>query len=185
MNSKYFKSIIFMKVGYHSDENLEEIIERKKREEKVNEFLFWGYGGTLCHPVSQVRPFIRENLSKGLKTMLFMSFTPSKYISQPKLAQEYSLNRKIWHPIPSGVSIRGSRYAIICKNLEKFDTLINLNMYNVAIGINKGRPLGEVIKYRVDKACGFIDQKYNRYKEKNIKILYIAEIVEPFAVLLR
>jgi hypothetical protein len=187
MNTEYFKAIIFMKIGYHCDESLEEIIKRKKREESVSGKIFWGYSGSLCHPLTQVRPFIIEALKRKLKPLVLLSPTPSKYISQPKLMREYSIDRKEWYPLPLGVSIRGEcRYALICKNLRRVNMLIDLNMYKVATGKNKGKPLGEVIKFRVDKACAFFEHtRTGLSKAKNIEILYIAEITEPFAVFLR
>jgi hypothetical protein len=184
---KYFKSIIFMKVGFHSGENLEAIIKRKRQEEGNAGKIFWGYGGTLCHPLTQVIPFVKESLNKVLKPVLFMSFTSSKskYVSRVGEAREYSFDNKNWYPLPSGVSVKGSRYAIICKNLLRLDVSVNLNFYEVAIGKNKGKPLGEVIKSRIDKACAFLNPNHSDSPPKMVKILYIAEIVEPFAVILR
>ena len=41
--------IIYMKVGVHARETLEEIIARKTQEIRDEGFAMWGYGGG-CHP---------------------------------------------------------------------------------------------------------------------------------------
>jgi len=187
MNVEYPKAIIFMKVGYHCDESLEEIIKRKREEEIIVGKFFWGYGGSLCHPLTQVKPFILEALKRKLKPLALFSLTSSKYISQAKVAREYSINKKEWYPLPAGVLIKGGcQYALICKNLRKVSMPIDLNMYRVATGKNKGKPLREVVKFQVDKACAFLNQTNNDLlKSKNKETFYIAEIIEPFAVFLR
>ncbi len=182
---RYPKAIVFMKIGYHCDESLEEIIKRKKEEENKTGKIFWGYGGSFLHPLTQLKPFIQKALQRKLNPVLLLSLTPSKYIAQPKLAKEYSPDRKIWFPLPKGVLVKGSKFAIICRNLKKVNVKINLNVYEVAIGKNKGRPLGEVIKARVDKACGFLNPRYAHYKRREVKISYIAEIIRPYAVFLK
>jgi hypothetical protein len=180
-----FECIIFMKVGYHGEESFEEIIRRKKQEEKINGKFFWGYSSTLCHPLTQVRPFVMEAFENGLKPVVLFSYTPSKHLFQTKQVKEYSIDKKEWYPLPSGISTKGSKYALVCKNLQELNALINLNMYKVAVGQNKGKPLGEVIRFRVDKACAFFDPDGIDREEKKVKISYFAEITEPFAVFVR
>src|SRR4051794_17156282 len=57
--------VLLMKVGVHAGEPLDSIILRKQEEERMSAFLLWGYGGTLCHPSTQVRPFAEQAALAG------------------------------------------------------------------------------------------------------------------------
>lgn len=180
-----YKGIIYMKIGYHTNEEIDEIVKRKLKEERDVGYFFWGYGGSFCHPLNQIKPFIEKCLAIGIKPKLLMSFTPSKYISTPNFAKEYSTDKKDWRPLPEKVSIKGSKYAIVCKNLKKVNVEIDLNSYMVGVGNKKGTPLGEYIRYRVDKACAFLNDSKKKLPEKTVKIVYVADIINPWAVFVR
>ncbi len=45
--------VIVMKVGVHLGEPWETIVERKLAEERVADVAYWGYGGSVCHPITQ------------------------------------------------------------------------------------------------------------------------------------
>jgi hypothetical protein len=51
---------IVMKGGVHASEGWEEIVERKRGEERSAGVILWGYGGTVCHPMTQVQPFAED-----------------------------------------------------------------------------------------------------------------------------
>ena len=59
MNAPYRPGdgILFMKVGVHARESLEDIIERKDKEIRDAGYALWGYGGSTCHPSTMVQPF--------------------------------------------------------------------------------------------------------------------------------
>lgn len=57
--------IIYMKYGVHAGHTVEEIIARKSEEYHRTGKMFWGYGGTICHPTKQVQPFVRDIISRG------------------------------------------------------------------------------------------------------------------------
>jgi hypothetical protein len=61
---------------------------------------------------------------------------------------------------------------------------IDLNDYNVAIGPSKGKTASDYIAFRVDKGCLVKNQRQSSLNHE-IKIDLIAQIVEPFAVLLK
>lgn len=174
-----------MKVGFHVDESLESIITRKQTEERTHGKIFWGYGGTLCHPVNKVHPFIRETKRRKLRPILVLSVTSSKFVTTRTVAGEYSVNGEIWYPVPPGICVSGSRYAIVCKNLRQFDKEIDLSMYVLATGPKKGISLADYIRSRVDKACAFMCETPNVDEKNIIKVSYVAEIVEPYAVFVR
>ena len=54
------EGLLYMKVGSHAQESLEDIIERKRKEIEDAGFALLGYGGNTCPPVSMVQPFARS-----------------------------------------------------------------------------------------------------------------------------
>lgn len=56
-------AFIYMKVGPHGGETLEEILNRKSHELEKAGKIFWSYGGDHggpLHPKTQVQPFAQE-----------------------------------------------------------------------------------------------------------------------------
>ena len=53
-------AFIYMKVGPHGGETLDEILSRKARELEKADRIFWSYGGSILHPETQVQPFAQE-----------------------------------------------------------------------------------------------------------------------------
>jgi len=170
-----------MKVGYHGDETLDEIIQRKTREEKACGILFWGYGGVICHPLNQVSPFVRSAEEQGSGVKLILSVTPSKFHKKTQYAKYYSADQKTWQPMPKGSLITASAFAIICKNFRKVNYQIDISKYEVAIGPNKGKNLREYLSYRTDKACAIYNPQFGRASHP-VSIAFEADVVSPYAV---
>jgi len=180
------RCIILMKVGFHTDEALSEIVRRKTSEEEECGKVFWGYGGTLCHPLTQIKPFVQRAQEQNLKPMLVMAFTPSRFaITDSEWAREMSVDKKVWKPIPPGVYVKGSRYAIVCKGFRKANEEIDLAAYKVAVGKRRGMRLSDYIRHRIDKACAFRARKTHPEQGTTVAISYVAEIVRPYAVFVR
>jgi hypothetical protein len=59
------EAFIFMKIGSHAGETLEQILERKQREIERTGRSFWGYGGASCHPLTQLQPFARTLVQRA------------------------------------------------------------------------------------------------------------------------
>ena len=57
--------IVYMKVGTHANEPLDQILDRKLKEIDEAGVAFWGYGGSTCHPVTTVQPFARTFAEEG------------------------------------------------------------------------------------------------------------------------
>jgi hypothetical protein len=177
--------IVFMKYGIHASEDIEKIIHRKIVEEQQAGMLFWGYGGTICNPASQIRPFLLGSGVLSENAHLVMARTNSKMLNTPAKSQEYSYNRRDWNSIPKGISVTGSKYAIVCKKLQRCNFELDLSQYCVPIGPSAGKPLSCYIMGRVDKGCGIKSADANHHNSKIMNITLIAEIIEPYAVFLR
>lgn len=172
------ENIIIMKCGTHATEKIEDILNRKKIEEENNGYIYWGYGGTLCHPINQVQPFCHHNK----KVYLLLTLTTSELNNIPKRANRYSIDKKMWHNINSSINVLGSKYALVIKNLQKCDFEINLSDYEIGIGKSVGKNLSVYLKGRVDKACAIKSNKVQKQEERKIKITMIAELVSPYSV---
>lgn len=180
--------IIFMKVGTHAQETLEDIIDRKRREIADAGFALWGYGGSTCHPVSMVQPFAKSFEKKGRAIYLCMEEMDSRHFADPIRAEQSSADGLKWEDIPPAINVRGSRYALVIKDLRDDDIELPLADTRVAVGNSEGRPGSVYISGRVDKACleivaaGRLDGP-GVNETKHISL--VAELAAPYAVFLR
>ncbi len=180
--------VIFMKIGIHAKEPLESIIERKLKEIDDEGMAFWGYGGNTCHPSSMVQPFAADQKAKGKPIYLVMEKMQSNHWAEPIRSDEYSVDGQVWVPIPKGIHVRGSRYALAIKDLHETDLILPLSQSQVAQGPSMGRNGGSYVSGRVDKACLELAdgvQVPPAPEEKVTSIGLVAELCEPYAVFLR
>ncbi len=176
--------VLFMKVGCHAREGIDEIYRRKALEEAENGVFYWGYGGTLCHPSQQVHRLARLALANNELPLVAMIPTESKFVGSNSIASELSVDRHSWLEIPPEVAIYGSRYALVCTDLRRVDIEIDLSQYMIAVGPSRGTLLSRYMCYRVDKACALKTDDESR-REKMASVGYTARLVSPFAVFLR
>jgi hypothetical protein len=177
--------IIFMKVGLHAQEELDEIIERKRREYENAGMIFWGYGGNTCHPSRHVQPFVIEQEQAGQTVTLVMHKMNSRHAAEPRIAQEYSNDGVDWVPVPRGIQVRGSRYAMVLDELEIAEFDLDLRAASVAVGAKRGSPAADYIRGHVDKAClVYTGQREGPVADQKA-IGLIARVKEPYAVFLR
>ncbi len=187
-----FEAIIYIKVGTHAGETIDEIISRKQGEEKRAGLFFWGHGSGMLNPSTRVIPFVEESRHRGImpKVLMHIMYRNSgkNYSSNSHIAQYYSIDNKNWKPIPKGILVTGSKYALVCKNLRKVETFIDLGMYKVANGKGKGMLLNSYIRYRVDRACAFLKDPLPEdlaRSDTTVEISYVTDLVEPYAVFLK
>jgi hypothetical protein len=181
------EAFIFMKVGNHASENFDAILERKNREREQAGRIFWGYGGTACHPLMQVQPFARHYVKEQGCIYLLMEPIDSKADPDIDLAREYSYDGVTWHPLPDGISVIGSRYALVLDEIEPANIKIDLEKYVVGIGHSRGKKAAKYLQGRIDKGCltagSASSVSVGAPLKKSIK--FSAKLLEPYAVLLR
>lgn len=177
--------IIFMKVGTHARETLEDIIVRKTKEIENAGVAFWGYGGNTCHPQSMVQPFVRAYEERGKKVLLCMEEMESNHFADPIRADEYSVDGLEWINVPQSINVLGSRYALVIRALRREKADLPLASTRVAIGNSQGRPGDQYVAGRVDKACLEVISGSTAIESRIIHIGLVAELSPPFAVLLR
>lgn len=182
------QALLFMKVGIHANENLEDIIVRKQREFREAGSIFWGYGGGTCHPKTMVQPFAKQQVALGREVVLVMEEIESKHYAEPVDAAEYSEDGIDWRPVPNGIHVKGSRYALILEDLqlEKFD--LDLRGARVSVGPTRGKFGHQYIKGRVDKGCLEYDPAWIQdiSMENAIHSMRMyAKLKSPYAVFLK
>lgn len=180
--------LLFMKVGTHAQESLEDIIARKTKEIEQTGYAMWGYGGNTCHPRTMVQPFAEELAERSQSIMLCMQAMESKHFAEPLRANEYSADGVEWRTIPPSIDVLGSRYALVIKDLRREEHNLPLNQTKVAVGNSQGRLGSRYVQGRVDKACLEVIEEPERTNEPDtslVKIDLVAELAEPFAVFLR
>jgi hypothetical protein len=179
------QGFLYMKVGIHAQETLEDIINRKAREIEQAGFAMWGYGGGTCHPQNTVQPFARSFEERGETIYLCMEEIVSKHFAEPVRADEWSEDGQTWNVIPPEIAVLGSRYALMIKNLRKDNFDLSLRDTKVAIGNSMGRLGSKYIKGRVDKACLEVAAPIDGGEDRCVHIALVAEICDPYAVYVR
>ena len=175
---------IFMKVGAHAGETWDMILARKREEFRRANMSFWGYGGPTCHPLTQVQPFVKNIVEVGGRVNLLMTTMDSKADPDIVPATEYSEDGVKWKPIPDGIVVTGSRYAVVLGEIQDVDLDVPLDNYAVALGPGRGRVASKYIRGRVDKACLEVGSAIETPTYVT-HITHSAEILKPYAVLLR
>jgi hypothetical protein len=180
--------ILFMKVGTHAQESLEDIIDRKVKEIEDAGFAMWGYGGNTCHPRTMVQPFAEEQQAKGQPIYLCMQEMKSRHFAEPLRAKRYSSDGSKWLDIPMGINVLGSRFALVVESLQKEEHTLPLALTRVAIGPNRGRMGSRYIQGQVDKAClEVVPPPVDVHAEdlRDVQINLVAKLKAPYAVFLR
>ena len=179
---------LYMKVGTHARESLEEIIARKTKEIEDAGYAMWGYGGSTCHPVTMVQPFARTYMERAGAIYLCMQRVDSKHFAEPVRANQCSTDGITWKDIPTEVNVRGSRYALVIQDLRQQEFDVSLGHSSVAIGHSTGIAGDSYVQGRVDKACleasAGIDSTDGNSPGR-VHIGLVARIVEPYAVFVK
>lgn len=180
--------VLFMKVGVHARESLEDIIERKTKEIEDAGYALWGYGGNTCHPTTMVQPFAERKLQQGFPVHLCMQEMKSNHFAEPIRASKMSSNGTTWQVIDPKINVVGSRYALVIKSLRTEEFTLPLNHAHVAVGPSRGKTATQYIKGRVDKACFELDEMAELPlppSEPVVQINLAAELLKPYAVFLK
>lgn len=180
--------LLFMKVGTHAQENLEDIIARKTQEIADTGYGMWGYGGNTCHPRSMVQPFAEMFQDRGRPIYLLMEEMESRHFAEPVRADQYSVDGRTWEDVPSTINVRGSRFALVLSSLEKQEEVIPLARTRVPIGPSMGRLGSRYLRGRVDKACLEVLEEPELVNEEDrceVRCNLVAQLERPYAVFLR
>jgi hypothetical protein len=179
-------AFIFMKVGNHAGETFEDILKRKNEEFQKTGKIFWGYGGTACHPISQVQPFIKLYEKENGSVYVLMQEIDSRAIPMIAPAKQYSVDGINWELIPEGISVTGSRYALVLDEIKSTDFDINHYDYEIGAGPSAGKNAVDYMRGHIDKAClikSIAEKEGQVNKPKRIKLA--AKLLSPYAVLLK
>ncbi|WP_322104834.1 hypothetical protein [Paraburkholderia sp. J41] len=180
--------LIFMKVGLHAQETIEDIIARKQKEYDQAGAIFWGYGGSTCHPVSMVQPFGKQVEAAGGQLLIVMNKMNSKHAAPPEVAKEYSDDGVDWKPVPKGIEVRGSRFALVLDELRIDEFEVDLGELEVGIGPNRGRKATDYMRFQVDKGCfNYVPREIPIAPEERVvkEIGLVARVKAPYAVFVR
>jgi hypothetical protein len=187
-DAKKRAGLIYMKVGLHAQESIEDIVARKQVEFDKAGSIFWGYGGSTCHPFTMVQPFAKQVEQSGNEVLIIMQKMNSKHSAPPEVAKEYSDDGVDWKPIPEGIEVRGSRYALVLDKLEVEEFEVDLGDLQVGVGPSRGRRGDKYLIGQSDKGCFLYAPRDVPVapEEQIIKhIGLVARVKAPFAVIVR
>lgn len=179
------EAFLYMKVGDHAGEGFDAILARKRKERAEAGLTFWGYGGSACHPLTQVQPFARLYARSQGKILLLMEPMDSRANPAVDPATLYSADSREWRPIPDGVRVTGSKYALVLGDIVPVDLPVALGEFAVGYGPSCGRPATEYLKARIDKGCLVRAVEASPGAGATRRVKFAAELVEPYAVMLR
>jgi hypothetical protein len=117
-----------------------------------------------------------------------MEEMPSSHWAVPVVAAEYSTDGEDWAEIPAPIAVKGSRFALVIKSLEKTSFALPLNRTRVAVGLSRGKLGSRYVNGRVDKAClevTAVAERTNEEDDRELAISLVAELTRPYAVFLR
>lgn len=181
------RAYIHMKVGPHGPESLDEILDRKNREFRETGRIFWGYGGFVLHPRTQIWPFAEEWVEKLGSVYLMMERleNPARSrVPNALSATHYSENGNDWAPLPRGVAT-GPAHALVVGKIEEVNRELDLREYRVGIGRSTGKNALDYIKGMSDKGCLVRAGKTPDREEKLVTIAFAARLLLPYGVFLR
>lgn len=174
-----FDDVILMKVGPHSGMTLQEIIDSKKQEEKYNGVHYWGYSGVFCKPIP-TQKFCQEARNNNHYPKIILIETKSSYESKIGFISEYSEDGITYKNFKAPVQLQGAEFSFVAKNIRKVSNF-RLDDFVVVGGKNNGKLISEHLVFRVNKCFGKYNQKSN---SKKIDV-YVADLVEPYAIWLK
>lgn len=187
------KAFIFMKVGSHAGQRLEDIVAQKQGQLQTGT-AFWGYRGKgPCHPITQVQAFAQEWASRLGSLHVLMA--PTKVRANPKVppsdqrSTEYSVDGEKWRELPPRVEVTGSEYALVLDEIKPVQLDLYLADFEVGVGDSKGRNAASYIRNQISRGCLVAVRPSGagrRAQQENISAIVIqARLKPPFAVLLR
>lgn len=197
MDDSKLKAFIFMKVGPYGKECFEDILDRKNCELKGSEkMIFWGYGGAVLNPKTQVQPFVEEWKKEGLGSIeVLMSRTTSNpkkgsnYLGTENCKEKYSTDKKAdekdWKKIPSEICT-DSEHALVLDEIRPCHFHLDLQKFKVGARNSSkyGESAADYIKDQTDKGC--LVKAGARFPGDAVEvcITYRAYLKHPYAVFL-
>ena len=181
-------AFIYMKVGPHGGEALDEILDRKRGEFKRAGKIFWSYGGFTCHPRTQVNPFVEEWTQRQGSVYVLMERleNPGRlvYGAPAGTATHYSVDCEVWDVIPKEISTAPKR-AFVLGEITEVNRELDLRDFLVGIGRSKGENAAKYITNQVDKGCLVAGRSESDHPSKRVTIAYQARLLKPYAVFVR
>jgi hypothetical protein len=138
--------------------------------------------------LTMVQPFAKQIEAKGEQVLIIMQKMDSKHKAPPEVAREYSDDGVVWKPIPRGIEVRGSRFALVLDELRLDEFDVNLGDLEVGIGPSRGKRGDKYLTGQSDKGCFLYSEPEIPVapEEQKVKaVSLVARVKTPFAVLVR
>ena len=110
-------------------------------------------------------------------------------LTYPGLRKYYAIHSVVrWQPIPKGIEVRGSRYALVLDELRQEEFDLDVGKLEVGVGRSRGRKGDKYLIGQVDKGCFLYKppELAVAQDEQVVKrIELVARVKKPYAVLLK
>lgn len=186
------KYVVISIMGPHAGESEEEIFERKRREIEDTGKSFWLHKSYNAKP-DVVQDISKEALKKSNTPLCIFIQASSKKGAQPtKQAdrmREFSVDKKNWKKIPSGILVTGSSknsFIMVFNKLDLIERKEFLNLWNYSLF---GTP-GKAVKMALGAStvCSLKESSeddQNKMKSNLRKVVAVGELTHPFAAWVR
>jgi len=186
------KYVVISVVGPHASESEEEIFKRKRKEIKDTGKSFWLYRSYKAKP-DVVRDLSKEALEKSNTPLCIFIQASSKKGAQPtKQAdrmREFSVDRKNWKKIPSGILVTGSSknsFIMVFNKLDLIERKEFLNLWNYSLFGASGKAVKMTLgASTVCCSKESSEDDPNKIKSNLRKVVAVGELTHPFAAWVR
>jgi hypothetical protein len=172
---------VIMKAGPHAGEALDAIIARKQQETASAGWCLWGYGGSACHPLTQVQPHAKSALPSQV-TVVFIQ-TASTPADNSSAACEYSADAREWMLVPEGHRVTGSKVGTRPARTRPHAPADRSRRVPGRCSPSAGKNLAAYLRGRCDKACAI--PAGTPEPVTNALVIATAELAPPYSVFLR
>lgn len=186
------KYVVISVMGPHAGESEEEIFKRKKREIGDTGNSFWLHKSYNAKP-DVVQDLSKEALKKSNNPLCIFIQASSKKGAQPtkeaERMSEFSVDKKNWKRIPSGILVTGSSKNSFIMIFNKLDIIKRkefLNLWNYSLFGASGKAVKMALG--ASTVCCFKESSkdaQNKMKSNLRKVVAVGELTHPFAAWVR
>ncbi|KYC48205.1 MAG: hypothetical protein APG11_00566 [Candidatus Methanofastidiosum methylothiophilum] len=186
-----YQAIILTKVGSHDNEDLRDILARKKNEDPV----WWGYNVIKIND-NRFENFLREAKDNNMDIHVLMIPIKKENPPYPKISEiEFNILKSVLEKrctkykeekhgnakmIPENIVVTGSKWALVFNQFKDSNHKMHPSQYEV-YGDKDNKTLKEALKGRFDTSCALLNKNLET-KDEPVEVLYEAVLTSPYKV---
>lgn len=178
------RHILILKGGRHAGAEWEEVARTKLHNLRDVGVTYWGYRGNACHPRNQVQPFA-QRAPGPVEVVVIRTKGERPEDASTTRAEQWSADERDWRPLPRGIQVTGSKYALVLDELVACEEAIDLNHYVVGIGESTGTVASHYLSGQVSRGCFTWSDECAGVPADPREVVLRGRLAEPYAVFLK